>query len=71
VDTSVKKKVKFTYVELDLTADQYDTINYVLSKTIAEFPTAVAAIKMMRNQAHIDTVFEFISVEPEKKKKKK
>lgn len=55
------KKIKFQYIQLELTGEQYDTVNYVLSKTIAEFPTAMAAIKLFKSQAHIVTVYDTVA----------
>ena len=56
------KKPKYQYIQLNFTAGQYDTVNYVLSKTIAEFPTALAAIKLFQSQAQVISVYDTVAV---------
>lgn len=58
------KKIKFQYIQLEVTGEQYDTVKYVLSKTVAEFPTAVAALRIFSAQAHVVTVYDTVAILP-------
>lgn len=68
--TDSTKKIKFQYIQINITKEQYDTVMYSLLKTNAEFQTGVASLRIFKDQAQLINVYDTVISEPVKKKKK-